>query len=371
MLKSAASSPTGFLKAAALSVVLVCSTVAVAVADVLNIKQDAPTTYVVEKGDTLWDISNLFLSQPWLWPELWRNNTQIENPHLIYPGDTLLLRYEDGQPVIEIVRDIDDSEARRKNSILLTPESRVVSKPNPISTLPWAMLSAFVANDALMDASEYDLLPTLLGDNFGTPRFSEKDYVLAQHLPDLDGAYQVVRKVREVIDSSGNNLGLQVTYLSDAQVSASLANERQIVHLTNSSIEAKQGDRLKPLTRPDETDLKLAPADTQVGEIVQHINGNSLIAMKDVVIVNIGKDQVAPGTVFGIYQQGEDIVTTKSPRNSNKDSLLDIFSFSENITQPAYKVGELVIVKSFENASYAWITKAETHLVGGEIIAKP
>jgi hypothetical protein len=95
-----------------------------ALADIINIKTDAPQTYVVKKGDTLWDISNLFLDQPWLWPELWRNNTQIENPHLIYPGDVLRLRYVDGQPVMEIVRD--------KPKLSLSPESVTKTKPSPI-----------------------------------------------------------------------------------------------------------------------------------------------------------------------------------------------------------------------------------------------
>ncbi|MFT6269281.1 MAG: hypothetical protein ACJAVV_002106 [Alphaproteobacteria bacterium] len=339
------------------------------VADVLNIKSDAPTTYVVTKGDTLWDISNLFLDKPWLWPELWRNNIQIENPHLIYPGDTLLLRYENGKPVIELVRDINSS--RDKNTVVLSPESRVVNKRSPISVLPWSIISPFIKNDSMMDAEQYKELPTLLGDNLGTPRFSTQDYVLAHKLPDVNATYQVIRKVREVIDSSGKNLGLQISHLSDAQVSNSLSNERQIVRLTASTMEAKQGDKLKPKTKVQDKDLTLAPAQAQVGELVQNINGNSLISMRDIVIVNLGANQVSPGTVFGIYHRGPDILASDEPEYADDGSLLDMLSLSERVTQPAFKVGELVIIKSFENASYAWVTKAETHLTGGELIAKP
>ena len=59
-----------------------------------NIRTDAPQHYEVKPGDTLWDISALFLKDPWMWPQLWRENPQVENPDLIYPGDRLALTFD-------------------------------------------------------------------------------------------------------------------------------------------------------------------------------------------------------------------------------------------------------------------------------------
>ncbi len=56
-----------------------------------------PDRYVVVRGDTLWDIAARFLRDPWRWPDVWHVNPQVENPHLIYPGDILVLTYVDGQ----------------------------------------------------------------------------------------------------------------------------------------------------------------------------------------------------------------------------------------------------------------------------------
>src|SRR5262245_44043543 len=67
------------------------------------LRPDAPKSYVVKRGDTLWDISSMFLKDPWLWPEVWIINPQVENPHLIYPGDTLALAFgANGNPQIRL-----------------------------------------------------------------------------------------------------------------------------------------------------------------------------------------------------------------------------------------------------------------------------
>ena len=57
--------------------------------DSIRIKADYPQEYIVKKGDTLWGIASKFLNDPWYWPEIWYRNPQVENPHLIYPGDIL------------------------------------------------------------------------------------------------------------------------------------------------------------------------------------------------------------------------------------------------------------------------------------------
>jgi hypothetical protein len=84
----------GILKIAAVALLTIATCSAA-----VEMRGDHPDTYVVQRGDTLWDIAGRFLKRPWLWPEIWQANPQVRNPHLIYPGDVLSLAYLDRMSV--------------------------------------------------------------------------------------------------------------------------------------------------------------------------------------------------------------------------------------------------------------------------------
>src|SRR6478672_11085670 len=84
------------------TVVAVTLLTVTAYAAAVEMRGDHPDTYVVKRGDTLWDIAGRFLRKPWLWPEIWQANPQVKNPHLIYPGDVLSLVYINGQPTVQM-----------------------------------------------------------------------------------------------------------------------------------------------------------------------------------------------------------------------------------------------------------------------------
>lgn len=129
-------------------------------ADKLTLKEGHPTTYTVQKGDTLWGISSQFLNSPWLWPRLWETNTQIRDPHLIYPGDRLALIWVDGNPILT-----------RKTFKKLSPSLRVQKKATMIPTVPLMAISAFLSKDHIIDPKLLQGAPRLLGDSSGSPRF--------------------------------------------------------------------------------------------------------------------------------------------------------------------------------------------------------
>ena len=103
-----------------------------------EMRGDHPDTYVVQRGDTLWDIAGRFLKRPWLWPEVWQANPQIKNPHLIYPGDVISLAYLD--------------------RLAVQPGPREVA---PINAVPLADVEPFLKNLQVVD--QFDHLPYVVG----------------------------------------------------------------------------------------------------------------------------------------------------------------------------------------------------------------
>jgi len=124
-----------------------------------RLRDDAPSTYTVKAGDTLWDIAGEFLHAPWQWQTLWRTNPQINNPHLIYPGDHLRLRDCQGVPCIML--------ERGQREVKLSPKIRTLPHREAITPLPLSAVSAFLRDHRIIDdqASLNELAYVVGADN--------------------------------------------------------------------------------------------------------------------------------------------------------------------------------------------------------------
>lgn len=129
---------------------------AVATADSVTLKANYPDRYIVQKGDTLWDISGRFLNEPWLWPQVWEANPQIENPHLIYPGDEITLRYRDGRPVVMVGRRVPSGTVR------LSPQVRALELDTAIPTIPIDIIQQFLSRPRVVTESQIDDAPYIV-----------------------------------------------------------------------------------------------------------------------------------------------------------------------------------------------------------------
>ena len=316
---------------------------------------DAPGDYVVKRGDTLWDISAMFLRDPWFWPEIWQVNPQIENPHLIFPGDLLSLVYIDGQPRI-INR--GGSNAR------LSPGVRVIPLEEAITTIPYEAIAAFLTRAAVLEKDELDNLPYVLQSR-GDHLISSAGVDLYARGP-INGVgrrYSVVHPEGELIDpDNGDVVGYEALYVGDSTVRRE--GDPATLFVNRSTREILGGDRLidQEIAIPL-TFFPKPPNSTIDGTIISVIDGVSRIGQYQVVVINRGeRDGLASGDVLDIFQTGE-VVRDRYSKNG--------FLGSERVKLPDEDAGTLMLFKLYDRIAYGLIMTARTDIQTGDLVRSP
>ena len=328
----------------------------------IELNPSHPDSYVVKRGDTLWDISAMFLKQPWFWPEIWYVNPQIEDPHLIYPGDILTLVYVDGQPQLRMQRG-GGGNVSSGGTVRLSPEMRSEGRDAAITTIPFQTIQPFLRGGTIMSKKEAESLPYVV---------AFRDHIVAGaghevFVRDLDDSaplgkeYFVLRMLDEVTDpDNGKSLGYEVLFIGKAEKRAS--GDPDTLFLTDTDREARRGDKVQAV------DLQLpmtffpsAPDREVAGTIVSVIDGVSRIGQYQMVILNRGlKDGLESGSVLAVWQKGE----TVRDRFSTK-------AFGEKVDLPDALGGNVMVVKAYEDVSYALVMEALLEIKVGDRVRNP
>jgi len=296
-----------------------------------------PNEYVVQVGDTLWDIAGTFLKDPWFWPEIWYVNPDIENPHLIYPGDVLGLVYIDGQPRITNVR---------ASTYRMSPQARVTPLTQAITSIPFEDVAAFLSSGVVLEKGQADALPYLLetrGDHLIASAGNEV-YVrgISGDLP--SARYNIVHVGDPLIDPDDDRLiGYHGILIGEGSLRR--AGDPATVALTDTSQEAKMGDRFLPAA----VDVPLnffprSPSSNIEGRIISVVGGVTQIGQYQVVVTNRGSDNgLSVGDVLSVYKTGEVV----------KDRVA-----GGEVRLPDEQAGTIMIFKTYNRISYGLVMEA-------------
>ncbi|RPI61117.1 MAG: LysM peptidoglycan-binding domain-containing protein, partial [Lysobacterales bacterium] len=178
-----------------------------------------PESYVVQQGDTLWDIASMFLRDPWYWPEIWQINPQVENPHLIFPGDILSLAYlDDGRPVIQLERGPQVAQGGGGFE-RLSPRVRSEPLEEAILTIPYETIAAFLSRPRIIERDEVDDLPYIVAHREGLMGSQGRDvYVRGTEEP-VGSVFNIVELGEELVDPDTNDvLGYQGIYVGQGRL---------------------------------------------------------------------------------------------------------------------------------------------------------
>ncbi len=316
-----------------------------------------PDTYVVERGDTLWDIAAMFLRDPWYWPEIWQINPQVANPHLIYPGDILSLAFlDDGRPVV--IR-----EGGPGNTVRLGPRIRVEPIEEAIPTIPFETLRAFLSRPSIIAKSELETLPYVVAHRDGLMGASGNDVYVRGTDGGVGSQYSVVHGGEALVDPDDDTvLGYEGIYVGSG--ATRVVGDPSTLRLVESTRETLIGDYL--LDAEDVLPANFLPrapeAGTQ-GQIISVVDGISLIGQYQVVVINRGVNHgIEPGHVLSAYRSGEEIIdTVRGGGMLNR----------EKVQLPDELAGTIMVFRSFERMSYALVMEAESELQVLDVVRNP
>jgi len=348
---------------------------------VSELAPNAPDTYVVKRGDTLWDISRMYLKSPWRWPELWGMNLKaLPNPHLIFPGQTLYLDKSDGYARLRT------QPTGGSDTVRLSPRTRTDSLASlALPTLKTHLIAPFLVEPLVADAATIEQAPRLVATTDQRVLMAAGDRVYARGNPDAPlstkpGQPRSFRVFREAIPLkdpvTGEVLGYEARYLGNAELARSETTEEisdgkgnlkqepvpATVDITSTKEEIRAGDRMLP--EPPRTFKNYIPHEpqTSVNARVVSIYGSTPVAVagqNQVIAINMGTAQgMEPGHVLTLLTQGDRVRDTTAEGKPT-------------IKLPSEHNGLAMVFLTFERVSYALLLDVRTGVRVGDRLVNP
>ncbi len=335
-----------------------------------DLAPNAPDSHTVQRGDTLWGISGLFLKTPWRWPELWGMNLeQIRNPHLIYPGQVLVLEKIDGRARLRLAQGTGQVPT---NTVKLSPRVRSELLDNgAIAAIPLHLIGPFLNEAVVFDSNELETAPRIVATQEGRVMVSrgETAYVRGE----LAGArdFRLFRELRPLLDPLTREvLGYEGRFVGTAEVvragdMVAAASGKNVVvpatfTVTSTRLEAGVGDRLSPVPQQELVAYVPHPPAAPVDGHIVSIYGEGLHAgQNQVVALNRGRrDGIERGHVLALWRTGRAVVDTTG---------------AERVAMrlPDEKHGLLFVFRVFERVSYALILTVREPVSSGDRFTQP
>ena len=370
----------------------------------VELREDHPREYVVRKGDTLWDIAGRFLSRPWQWPAIWQANPDIENPHLIYPGDVISLVYIDGEP--RLVAD------RTKK---LSPRVRREDLEGPVTTIPLDAIEEFLHRPRVVDGETLASLPYVIANEERHVYAGPGDKVYARGMSNREAGdiVMIARPTYAYHDlgaeaGTGSNeikrtrlgksgavrfedrwptllwrvasrwdweaypvLGYELWEAARARVLR--PGDPGILEVLGGRMEVKEGDYVLPVDSHSYNAhfqpraMEEIPDNARVVALSSAYHG---AGHYQIVALNIGDaDGVEPGHVFSAFRPGERI------RDDIKYPLMSKAAWKNpeetHVELPEEYAGRLMVFRTFEEISYGLVLDGKRSVQSNDILRHP
>ena len=339
----------------------------------LQLAADAPSTYIVVKGDTLWDISGRFLKEPWRWPEIWNmNREQIKNPHWIYPGDVIYMSFDaNGNPRLSLTSGVGGTgdDAR------LQPKIRVDTLSQAIPSIPSKVIAPFLSLPLVIEEGALANAPRIIAAEDGRVVIGAGNIAYALGLQQSQGVkWQIYRPGKVLKSAEGEVLGFEANYLGEAKVVR--FGESSTIEILRSTQEILRGDRLTPtMDTAVPSYSPRSPAMFVSGSVISFLNGVDTGAQYSIVALNLGKREgMEVGHVLATLRKGATVSAVDPIGQADKWTS----TTSDGTTQssgtvklPDERNGLVFVFRVFEKVSYALVMSTRRPLQLGDLVQTP
>lgn len=324
----------------------------------VQVKDNAPDRYIVEKGDTLWGISGKFLKEPWRWTEIWKlNQDQIKNPNRIYPGDVIVLDRSGSEAQLRL--------ASAGETVRLQPRVRGEVISTAIPSIPALAIEPFLSRPLVIEQDGLDRAPRVIATGLSHVYLGAGDIAYVSGLGDSKtSSWQLYRPGKALVDPESNKtLGYEAVYLGTGTIEK--PGEPATLLITTATQEIGLSARLVAAGTPPPNDyLPHPPKTTVAGRVLGVYGGLTAAGRNSIIVLNRGaRDGIDNGAVLALYRLGETVVE-KAPELGGERVVA-------TIKLPDERYGLVFVFRTFDQVSYALVMESSRTVNTNDVVKSP
>jgi hypothetical protein len=334
-----------------------------------ELAENAPDSYTVKRGDTLWHISGMFLKSPWRWPELWGMNLdQIHNPHLIYPGQLLVLEKIDGMARLKLGSTVGGVG----DTIKLSPSIRSDSSESAaVASIPMNLISPFLTDAMIFDANQMATAPRIVAAQEGHLMMGRGNTAYVSGDLGNTRNWQIFREPKALVDPDTKEvLGYEARYVGSAErkqdgegrpgAQTGGLNVPSTFIITGNREDAAVGDRLAPATVRDFAPFVPHPPANPINGKVVSLYGDAMSAgTNQIVSLNRGaRDGLERGTVLALWHEG----AVTHDKSVERGALIKL---------PDERIGIVFVFRVFDRMAYGLLLDTTEPTLPGDRVTQP
>ena len=334
------------------------------------LRADAPDTYIVKKGDTLWDISGKYLKKAWRWKEIWAVNPQVKNPHWIYPGDRLILcsikgrtvvGVDEGDGCVGVARRMSAADDVANNVVKLSPKTHIEPLTSAVPAIPLEAIKAWLVDGTVVSGETLKNSAYVLATNerHVIAGAGEIVYVRGGRLV-VGDTYAVYRAGAPFVDPETNEVLGSEARLVARGVAIAVDNDVSTVELTETvQQEVRAGDKVMPEEVVENPGIFYPSSGDNVtaAQLIRVMDSLDTASASATIAINRGeREGVNVGQVFEIYRRGALVLDSRDGRQ---------------VRLPSERAGIAMVFRSFKKMSYAYILEASGSIKVGDELRPP